>query len=253
MVKKALFFLLLIALFICVFAVLENDPRSVVGSLMKEGIPAATAVNFEVKLFGFLPVGDAIVENKGITAFREENVYNIALIARSKDIFSKFFKAELKVSSYVSPESLLPVYYKESIKINGNDKGVKEILYSNSRGIMIADGERIGILPGTFDPLSAFNYVRQLDFDAVKYFDLNINSNQRNYIFRGEVDEIIYRLNNKDIKVWRLTGDIRRRDKDPGHASKVKMWILDNKNRTPVFIKIASGRMFYSARVSHIK
>lgn len=253
MIKRILLFIFLIVLFISVFAVLENNPRSVAGFLMKEEFPASTAVNFEIKLFGFLPIGDAIVEEKGITTFNEKNVHHIALSAKSKRVFSKILQMELRVSSYVDLESFLPVYYKELMKIKGEDDQTKEIEYNQDRNIMIMNGEKVKILPNTLDPLSAFNYIRWLDFEKVKFFDLNINSNQMNYIFRGEVDEVNYKIKGKNIRVWKLRGYIRRRDKDPHHASQVSVWFLDSKNRVPLFVKVFSSKVSYSARVSNIR
>jgi len=220
---------------------------------MKEQIPATTAVNFEIKLFGFLPIGDAIVEEKGLTLFNDKKVYRIALIAKSKKIFSRLIQAELRIDSYVDSESFLPVHYKEILRVSGKDERAKEITYNQHRNTMIAEGKKVKILPNTLDPLSAFNYVRQIDFNNVKYFDLNINSNQKNYIFRGEVDEIRYNIKDREVRVWRLTGYIKRRDKDPYHASRVSVWFLDNKSKTPLFVKIFFPRIFCSARVSNIK
>lgn len=251
--KKLLGFVSLLALFVVVFALLENNPKSVVGLLMKDDLQEATAVNFNVKLFGFIPVGSAIIENKGPGVFQGDDVLRFGAYARPNFPLSLIFDGEIKINCSVDARTFLSRYYQESFRIGKHRLESREIIYNQAENMMISEGRRVDILPETLDPLAAVNYIRKINFNEVKYFDLNINSSRKNYIFRGEVDEIKYRIRGEEVKAWKLTGDIKRRDKTPEHSSRVIVWIMDNATRTPIFVKILFPKFFYSAKVSDIR
>ncbi|MCM8770304.1 MAG: hypothetical protein NC936_00335 [Candidatus Omnitrophica bacterium] len=74
---------------------------------------------------------------------------------------------------------------------------------------MTIGGEERIILSETYEPLSAIRYIRNQDFEKLKDFDLNINTNQKNYGMKGVVlSKERISLNHKNYFVWKLKANI---------------------------------------------
>jgi hypothetical protein len=97
-------------------------------------------------------------------------------------------------------------------------------------------------------------YIRHQSLEIGKEFDININTNQKNYrLFVKVIKDEEYKIKDKKAKVWVLTGDIRRRDKSPRHSSTMTLWILDNPSKTPLLIKVTAGIFPFTARLIDLK
>jgi hypothetical protein len=110
------------------------------------------------------------------------------------------------------------------------------------------------ILPGTLDPFSVMYYLGRQTFEPGKEFDLNINTNQKNYRFFLKVLERKAQvINGKTIGIWLVKGDIRRRDKSPRHTTSLTMWLLDNGEKTPLFVRVSASGLPITARLVEVK
>jgi hypothetical protein len=99
------------------------------------------------------------------------------------------------------------------------------------------------IFEGTQDPLSAIFYLRNQKFGIGKEFNININTNQKNYLLTAKVKSF-QEIDTSDSKVgiWLLNAEVKRRDKSQRHKTSVKIWFLDDQSKTPIKIRIlASG------------
>jgi hypothetical protein len=113
----------------------------------------------------------------------------------------------------------------------------------------IGDTER-EIYEHTQDPLSAIFYIRNQEFKPGKEFNININTNQKNYLLFAKV--LNYKeinLAQKTIGIWLVSAEVRRHDKSPRHKTSVKIWFLDNKAKTPILIRVMASGGLITARL----
>ena len=249
MVKKAIKTLfILIAVFIAglvIFQISSNNPKAIVRSLSKIGSLAENKkFVFSVKLFGVIPAGEAVLLDEGLSKLDNRQVYSISAEAKPAAFITKFYKVKANITSFMDKESLLPVLLKQSLEIQNKPSDNKEVYYDQKKHIMTIKGQERAIMPETYEPLSAMRFLRSQDFNKLKSFDININTNQKNYGMKGEVlrkEKII--LGNKEYFVWVLKANIARRDKNnPYHRSQVTFYLLDDAQKTPLLIKVfASG------------
>jgi len=254
MFKKAIKILFLIFVVAAVgfafWQISQNNPRSILKSLDKQELSGnSKKFVFSVKLFGIIPAGEAVLSEGAVDKINGRQVYCINAEAYPSAFISRFYKVKASVASFMDKESRLPVLFKQNIEIQNKPSDNKEVYYDQKKNIMTIRGEERSILPQTYDPLSAISFIRRQDFNKFTKFDINVNTNQKNYGMKGSVlrkEKIV--LNNKEYSVWVLKANIARRDKNsPYHKSEVTLYLLDDAQKTPLLIKVfASGGLIIS-------
>lgn len=242
--KKLLVAVVLVLAAIVIISASGNNPAVILSRIGADKLKGdAKELVYKVYLFGAIPAGEALILDKGLEMFGGRNVYHLSALAKGTELISKIYPLEAALDSYLEPGTFLPLSFKQTLRTKDKEI-VKEVSYDQKNGIMrIADVKR-SILPETYEPLSALYKLRRMDFNSLKAFDLNINTNQKNYAFTGSVNKEELRLNNQDLNIFRLKGKIFRRDKNPYHQSHLEIVFLDNPQKTPLFIKVfASGAL----------
>ena len=92
-----------------------------------------------------------------------------------------------------------------------------------------------------------------MDFNKVKQFQTNINTNQKNYTLSGKARQIDISLNKQIFKTILLNADIARRDKNPYHKSTITMVLLGEKEKIPLLIKVFASGILIHVRLIEIK
>jgi hypothetical protein len=110
---------------------------------------------------------------------------------------------------------------------------------------MELEGVKRVIFPNTQDPLSAMYFIRNQGMAAGKEFDINLNTNQKNYRFLLRVagkKELLIR--GRKVTLWLLDGQIGRRDKSRRHKTYIKIWFWEEA-KVPVLVKtMTNGGQF---------
>jgi hypothetical protein len=235
--------ILLILIFCLVFIAIRNSsPSVIISDLIKKGQIQEGQLRYKIYLFGVLPVGEAILGTKKIEDYNGQKVYHLNARAESLRFFSKFFSGHAILDSFIDISELNPILFKQKLTVTGKPDINKEVFYDQKEAIMSISGVKRQILPNTQDPLSAIFNLRRLDFDRTKNFEMNINSNQKNYVLKGTTKKRDLSINKKRYKIVLVKAEIRRRDKSPYHKSSVNMVLLKENANTPVLINIfASG------------
>jgi hypothetical protein len=116
-------------------------------------------------------------------------------------------------------------------------------------------GERRQILADTQDNLSAIFYIQHQKLEVGKTFDINVNTNQKNYRLLAEViEKTEYAIDKGKVGVWVMHADIRRRDKNnPYHRSSMTVYFLDNADKTPLLIKVMASGFYITARLVEVR
>jgi Protein of unknown function (DUF3108) len=260
MVKRIFlsFFAVFVALII-LFAIIEissSNPLSVIkrNKLQDRIIRENSALVFMVDFQGIIPAGEARIRNMGLEPYQNKKAYHLSAKAYPLNIYAKFLHLEAKIDSYVDPDKLSTFKFKQSILLPNKTKQEKEILYDQARNIMELEGVKRQIFPNTQDPLSSMFYIQHQKLELGKEFDLNINTNQKNYQFYIKVvARQEYAIGNKKVVVWLLDGIIRRRDKNVYHRTTMKLWVLDGPEKIPILIKTVSNAGLVTARLTGIE
>ncbi|MDD4894123.1 MAG: DUF3108 domain-containing protein [Candidatus Omnitrophica bacterium] len=233
-----------------------NSPISIIrrNDLQNRLTAKGDIFTFRVALFGLVPVGEAKFENEGEEVYQNRKVYHLSAAANLLDFYTKFFKAGAQIDSYVDKDKLHTLKFKQTLIRPNKPVDEKEVLYDQDKNFMELRGVKRQILPDTQDPLSAIFYIQHQNLELGKVFDLNINTNQKNYqLYLKVADRKEYALESKKIGVWVLTGVIKRRDKNnPYHKTTMKIWIMDSPSKIPILVKTMTSGGQITARLESV-
>ena len=118
---------------------------------------------------------------------------------------------------------------------------------------MSLGGVKRNILPNTHDPLSAVFNLMHKNFDNIEQIEMNINTNQKNYVLSGTVKQGDLTLNKKNYKTILLKVQIGRRDKDPYHNSNVSMVLVKGEENIPILIEVFARGILINVKLVDIQ
>ena len=249
-ILKMIFLVLIVLILSGSLIQIIGDRPSLIMKNFKDKNLESKSVILKLKLLGVIPVGLAKIENLGIENLKRQKVYHIKAQAETLPYFSKFFQAKAEADSFIDIKKLHSLKFIQNAQTPGEYDYNREIIYDQRRKIMkIGDTERV-ILENTQDPLSAIFYLRQQEFEVGKEFNININTNQKNYLLAAKVES--YQeidIGRQKIGVWLLSAEVKRRDKSPRHKTSVKIWFLDNETKTPILIRVMASGGLIKARL----
>jgi hypothetical protein len=251
--KKILIVLIVIVLFFVFSAQNNNNPKSAISAVYKnlDNINRGALV-YKVYLFGCLPVGKAVFPPPKKVQLEGKEVYLLSAQAESFGIFSKLFRAEASIESYCDILNANPFLFKQRFSISGKKETEKEVSYDQKKGIMTISGTQRQILPDTKEPLSLIYALRKMDFDKVKVLEFNINTNQKNYLFKGIAEEKNLSFRGKNLKMIFVKADIGRREKSPYHKSKISFVLLKERENLPVLIRVLASGMSITVKLEAV-
>lgn len=250
---KKILFIISVVILIFLFIVMSNDPKIIIAKLAKKGDLKAGELRYRIKFFGFLPLAEAIIGVEKIEDYKGQKVYHLSASAKTLKVVSKILSGEAVLDSFVDMQGLSPVAFKQRLRVSGKSDVDKEIIYDQKQGIMSIGDVHRQIPSGTQDPLSAIFSLRQMDFDKIKEFEMNINTNQKNYILKGRATPKEMIIEGKTYKTVFLEASISRRDKNPYHKSSIKMVLLCGKENIPISIKVFASGVLLNAQLIDIK
>lgn len=192
--------------------------------------------------YGIIPVGTVIFKNEGFISFEGDKVIHLNAYAKLNAFVDKFFNVVASADSYVNDKGL-PVKFYQEIRIPEKEPDVKEILFDHNEKIMTIEGKQRTIVDSTHDPLSLlFTLLKDVDFSSGKEFSANINTNQKNYMVSlTPVEKSQHKIRSTNFDVWKVKGNIRRRNKTKIHSTKFIMFFMEKPYKVPVFIKVFSN------------
>jgi len=242
--KKTLIIILVIAISLVLIWQNNNNPGIIIARHMQKKDTGSGELKYRLNFLGIIPVGEAVFAAEKLEDYKGKKVYHLSASAKPLKIYSRFFSGYAIIDSYVDARSFSPLLFRQKVKSPGKEKPEKEIFYDHVKGTMTLGGVERQILPNTQDPLSAIFNLRHMDLSKIKNIEMNINTNQKNYILSGTVKERAVTINKQACKIAIIDAGIRRRDKDPYHKSNVTFVLLEGKENIPVLIRVfASGAL----------
>jgi len=247
--RKIFIVILIVLVSAMAMALYQNNPQNILAKIkLAQLTTPARQFDFKIYLFGVLPVGKAVIEDRG----NEDGFRHLSARAEATGIVLAVYPFSAKIDSYLDPDLLLPLIFRQEMKVKDKEL-IKEITYNQQNNVMETLGVKRSILPETYEPLSAMLKIRSLDLERSATFDLNINTNQKNYAFEGTINKQNMRLNDGKIQLFRLSGKIFRRDKNPYHQSQIDIVLADGKEKLPILIKIFSAGMSIVVRLTDVR
>lgn len=250
--RKFLFFLFVLILFLGLVARNNSNPGIIISGLAKKGSVASGDLKYRIDLFGVIPLGEATLFYERPAEYNGLKVYHLSAAASPLKFYAKLFKGYAVLDSYVDTQSRSPVLFRQKLEGPGKENPYKEVFYDQKNNTMSLAGVQRDILPDTQDPLSAVFNLRHMNFGDTGKIEVNINTNQKNYILAGTVRQKDLSLGKKIYKIALLKAQIKRRDKDSYHKSKVSMVLLEEKENIPILIKVFASGILINAKLVDI-
>ncbi len=123
-------------------------------------------LDFNIK-YGFISVGEAEISIPEKTEIMFRKAYHVVSKVKSKPFFDFFFKVRDKYETYIDSAALLPYRFEQHVR-EGNYSKDYGAFFNHSRNVAIHDGKEYAISDSTQDIVSAFFYVRTLDFSNAR-------------------------------------------------------------------------------------
>lgn len=219
-------------------------------------LPAAQGNDFRrltyrLYLFGLIPVGEASLDNAGIDDFNGRPVIHIVGSGVTAPYLSGLIKGSFSADSYIDSETLYPCLFTQTLKVTGKPDNTRQIAYDQKAGMMTVDGTERDVGPGVRDPLSAFYYLTRMDLDeASGTIGMDVNSNQKTYSLGGTVSKALLKVGNAPFDVVTVKADVRRKDKNPYHTSRLTCVLSKRHANAPVLIKVFAGGVLVTAQLT---
>jgi hypothetical protein len=240
---RAALLVILIAIFAFSLVQLSRqDPILIAKDLVKNN-KLNHRTDFLLNYLLAVPVAQARMEYWGKVNFRNEELIHISAEAKTFDYVRSVFHARAAVDSYIDPKSLNAVYFLQRLEMINKPDENKEIRYDQKKNIMVSTDkkgtERLVIDNNTFEPISAFFFIQNLELVPGTGFNLSLNTNQKNYFLNGKcVSKDLVRIGEKNYDILLIEAQVRRKDKSPRHGFTFKLWFLDDgKRKTPLLVR----------------
>lgn len=253
MKKIILTIFVLIILLSVISYYINNNPIPIASFLSKKDTIGPQELTYRVNLFGIIPVATVVLSRELMEDYNGQKVYHLNAVGKPLNWVVKLFNGYAILDSYVDTQTYNPLLFKQEIALP--DKGIasKEVRYDQKNRIMTLNNIERQILPDTQDPLSLLFNIRRIDFSKVKKLEININTNQKNYLFKAIAQSQDMSIYKKTYKIIFLQADIRRRDKNPYHQSKVSMALLRGKENIPLLVKVFASGVLINAKLIDFK
>lgn len=191
-----------------------------------------------------VPAGEAVMEVLPMTTVNGTPAYHFRLTATSNAFVDMFYKVRDRIDAYTNTSVTRALRYHKKQHEGRHIKDIQVDFNWEEETARFFDGKKrrqVGLLPGTFDPLSAFYYIRKLDYkpndiiicpvtDGKKLVDgeARVVKKERVTVYTGTYDTYLIEPDLKHV------GGVFKKSKD----AKIQVWVTADKRRIPV--KIAS-------------
>jgi hypothetical protein len=199
-------------------------------------------LTFQLK-WVFIPVGEAVLKVLPIETRSGINAYHFVLTAKTNSFFDKLYKVRDRIDAYTDVEMTRSVLYK---KIQREGKSKRDVVvnfdwvknqaqYSNFNKKQAP----IELLPGSFDPLSAFYFMRLSDLKNT-VLKRPVTDGKKCVIGKATV------IKRETIKVEGNTYDTYLIEPELKHVrgvfekskdARIQLWVTADRRHIPVKIK----------------
>jgi hypothetical protein len=200
-------------------------------------------LTFELR-WGFIPAGEAVLEVRPTKTINGVEAYHFVLTAKTNAFVDKIYKVRNRIDAFADKAMTKSVLFKHRQREGRRKKDIvvdfdwhhRQAQYSNAGRYR----EPIELMPGSFDPLSAFYYTRLLDFKKNTQVARPVTDGKKNIVGVAKVirrETIELPCGTFDTYVvepdLKHVGGVFRKSKN----AKLHVWVTADERRIPVRAK----------------
>ena len=226
----------------------EIGEKSYLRSLQNSSFGIGEKLQYDLK-YGFLDAGTAKLDVVEILPFNGRDCYKITSEMKTNKTFSRFFKVDDFVFSYIDVKGIFLWYHEKHVH-EGNYISDKIVTFDYENGLVYENSDTLEVTPFTQDVLSIFYYLRILDFKVGDSFDIQNYADGKHYPLNVQISK------QENVKV--PAGEYRCLKVEPIYTGDKKykpkgqltMWLSNDNHKLPVKIKskIAVGSIIMELR-----
>ena len=194
--------------------------------------------------WGFIPAGEATLEVGPATDMHGQPAHHFVLTARSNAFIDNFYKVRDQIDAFAAADMQHSLHYIKKQREGGYkrdvvvyfDWGLKQARYENKG----RQEDPISLMPGSFDPLSAFYFTRLMEMKPGAKISQPITDGRKNVVGEARV------VKRETIKVagvpydtflivpdLKHVGGVFRKSRD----ASIHIWVTADHRRIPVRLK----------------
>ncbi|MBW2669522.1 MAG: DUF3108 domain-containing protein [Deltaproteobacteria bacterium] len=200
-------------------------------------------LTFQLKWM-FIPAGEGVLEVLPIETIDGVKAYHFLLTVKSNSFIDHFYKVRDKIDAYTDIEMTHSILYKKKQQEGKTHRDiVVNFDWRNNKAVYSTLKEKrppIDILPGSFDPLSAFYFVRLFDLEKKSAIERPVTDGKKCIIGKAAV------IKRETLKLASGTYDTFLIEPEIEHVggvfekskdAKIQVWVTADHRRIPVKLK----------------
>jgi len=191
-----------------------------------------------------IPAGESVLEVLPMETINGVKAYHFLLTAKSNAFIDTFYKVRDKIDAYANTEMTHSMLYKKKQREGKSHRDiVVNFDWQNNKAQYTNFNDKqppIDILSGSFDPLSAFYFVRLFDFKEKSTIERPVTDGKECIIGKlSIIKRETIQLKNNTYDTYLIEpelkhiGGVFEKSKD----AKIQLWVTADKRRIPVKIK----------------
>lgn len=191
-----------------------------------------------------IPAGESVLEVLPTETIDGVKAYHFLLTAKSNAFIDTFYKVRDRIDAYANTEMTHTLLYKKKQHEGSTQRDiVVNFDWQNNKAQYTNFEDKrqpVDILPGSFDPLSAFYYVRLFDFQEKSKIERPVTDGKKCVIGKLSV------IKRETLELKSGTYDTYLIEPELKHIggvfeksknAKIQLWVTADKRRIPVKIK----------------
>ena len=200
-------------------------------------------LTFQLK-WTIIPAGESVLEVLPIETIDGVQAYHFSLTAKSNSFIDNFYKVRDRIDAYADTQMSHSILYKKKQREGRTHRDIVVTFdWENNNAEYTNFNDKrppIDLLPGSFDPLSAFYFVRLFDFKSSSIIERPVTDGKKCIIGKLTI------IKRETIKLASGTYDTFLIEPELKHIggvfeksenAKIQIWITADKRKIPVKIK----------------
>ncbi len=192
----------------------------------------------------FIPAGEAVMEIQPHTSVNGAQAWHFVMTAESNSFVDAFYKVRDRIDAFTDTGMNHSVLYKKQQREGSTHRDVMVNFDHQNQTVQYTNFNEklkpLALMPGTFDPLSAFYYIRGLDMATDSSIERPVTDGKKCVI------GLVHVVKRQTITVpsgtydtWLIEPDLKhvggvfKKSKD----AKIQIWVTADSLRIPVKIK----------------
>ena len=191
-----------------------------------------------------IPAGESVLEVLPMETLDGVKAYHFLLTAKSNSFIDTFYKVRDRIDAYTNTEMTHSMLYKKKQREGSSHRDIiVNFDWQNNKAQYTNFKEKqppIDIIPGSFDPLSAFYFVRLFDFKEKSTIERPVTDGKECIIGKlSIIKRETIKLKNKTYDTYLIEPELKHIGGvfEKSKNAKIQLWVTADKRRMPVKIK----------------